>query len=63
MGTHSNGVEIKVVEHPRAKAIRVTLNRVRHCSMAIADGKVPVVVVNPATEEGQLDYPEEKEER
>ena len=59
MGTHPNGVELKVVEHPRAKAIRVALNRVRHCPTAIVDGEV--VVVNPATEEDQLDYPEEKE--
>ena len=35
------------------------MNRVRHCPTAIVDGEV--VVVNPATEEDQLDNPEEKE--
>ena len=38
-----------LVEHPRAKTIRVALNRVRHCPTAIADKEV--VVVKPVNEE------------
>ena len=37
------------MEHPRAKTIRVALNRVRHCPTAIADKEV--VVVKPVNEE------------
>ena len=35
--THENGVELQSIEHPRAKTIRVALNRVRRCLTAISD--------------------------
>jgi len=35
--THENGVELQSIEHPRAKTIRVALNRVRRCPTAISD--------------------------
>ena len=47
--TYPNGVKLQSVEHPRAKTIRVALNRVRHCPTAITDKEV--VVVKPVNEE------------
>lgn len=47
--THPNGVELQSVDHPKAKAIRVALNRVRHCPTAIT--KEEVVMITPAAEE------------
>ena len=37
------------MEHPKAKTIRVALNRVRHCPTAITEKEV--VVVKPVSEE------------
>ena len=49
--THPNGVELQSVDHPKAKTIRVALNRVRHCPTAITDHK-EIVMVKPVTNEG-----------
>ena len=48
IATYPNGVELQSVEHPKAKTIRVALNRVRHCPTAITDKEV--VVVKPVNE-------------
>ena len=45
---HPNGVELQSVDHPKAKTIRVALNRVRYCPTAIAD---KVVMIKPVTNE------------
>ena len=56
--THPNGVELQSVDHPKAKAIRVALNRVRYCPTAITNEEV--VTIKPFTEEDlNIDYSEE----
>ena len=48
--THPNEVKLQSVDYPKAKTIRVALNRVRHCPIAITDNK-EVVMVKPVTNE------------
>ena len=63
--THPNGVELQSVDHPKAKTIRVALNRVRHCPTAITDHK-EIVMVKPVTNEDvdeDTENPEREEEK
>ena len=43
IATHLNGVELQSVQQPKAKPIRVALNRVRKCPVSLADNEEVVV--------------------
>ena len=41
VATHPNGVEVRLVENPRASVLRVALNRIRRCPKEILEVQRP----------------------
>ena len=55
IATHLNGVELQSVQQPKAKPIRVALNRVRKCPVPLADSEEVVVEQSNGEEDEDSD--------
>ena len=58
ISTYLNGVELQSVQQPKAKPIRVALNRVRRCPVPLVDGEEVTVEQGNGDEVGDGDSPD-----